>query len=523
MKDAMQKFSRSAIVPIKYMAVMGLFLALAVILQMDFMPQIVQNFGMLIKSMMDIMLNNLALIFCVAIASSMAKKNKVEAGVLAAIVFLMFLAANNAWLSMTHMLAKEGAVGLYGTGQNLVLGIQVIDMNVFLGMILGPLTAYIFNKFGDKQFIDMFSIYGGPRLAFIIMIPIILVFAIAMCYIWPVINNVINSMSSFIVATGVFGVFLYGFGNRFLIPTGLHHLLWMPFCFTAVGGTAEIAGKVYTGAVNIFYAEMANVGTITQLDSSIRFAFFGFSKVFACIPIALAIIHCARKAQRDEVKGLVMPGALVGTVAGITEPLDFTYLFASPLLWFAHSVLAGFSEAMLWQFGIRTFVKDGLIDTFVVNSVFSPGLTKVYLFIVFGLVMAAIWYFTFVFLIKKLDLKTPGREVLATDAGPIMEDIQLETETATPTPTPAAIVSGKDDIDYLIDGLGGKDNIDVVANCFTRLRVDVKDLSKVDEEIIKKNSKQKGIVYSGNNVQIIIGMGVQPVRNEVDERLGFDA
>ena len=116
MKDAMQKFSRSAIVPIKYMSVMGLFLALAVILQMDFMPQIVQNFGMLIKSMMDIMLNNLALIFCVAIASSMAKKNKVEAGVLAAIVFLMFLAANNAWLSMTHMLAKEGAVGLYGTG-----------------------------------------------------------------------------------------------------------------------------------------------------------------------------------------------------------------------------------------------------------------------------------------------------------------------------------------------------------------------------------------------------------------------
>lgn len=523
MKDAMQKFSRSAIAPIKYMAVMGLFLAVAVILQMDFMPSIVQNIGLLISNMMNIMLNNLALIFCVAIAASMAKKNKLEAAVLAAIVFLMFLAANNTWLTFTNNLAKEGVQGLYGTGQNLVLGIQVIDMNVFLGMILGPLTAYVFNKFGNKQFIDMFSIYGGPRLAFIIMIPITLILAIILCYIWPIVSNGINSLSSFIIATGVIGVFLYGFGNRFLIPTGLHHLLWMPFCFTAVGGTAEVAGKVYTGAVNIFYAEMANVGTITHLDSSIRFAFFGFSKVFACIPIALAIIHCARKENKDEVKGLVMPGALVGTIAGITEPLDFTYLFASPLLWLVHSLLAGFSEAMLWQLGVRTFVQNGLIDTVVTNSVFSPSITKVWLFVIFGLIMAVVWYLTFVFLIQKLNLKTPGREVLAGNVE--VEDFGAEeTSTSSTAPVSQSVepASSEKDLDYIIEGLGGKDNIEVVTNCFTRLRVDVKDLSKVNEDIIKKNSMQKGIVYSGNNVQIIIGMGVQPVKEGVCEKLGIE-
>lgn len=515
MKEAMQKFSRSAIVPIKFMAVMGLFLAFSVILQLDFMPSFLQLFGGIIKSMMDIMLNNLALIFCVSITASLANKNKLEAAVLSLIVFLMFLAANNAWLDLSGLLAEEGAVGLYGTGQNLVLGIQVVDMNVFLGMILGPLTAYIFNKFGDKKFIDMFSLYGGSRFAFMVMIPIVLVFAISMCYVWPVVSGWINSMSNFIVAAGFLGVFLYGFGNRFLIPTGLHHLLWMPFCFTAVGGSAVIDGEVYTGAVNIFYAEMANAGSITSLDPSIRFAFFGFSKVFACIPIALALIHSARKENRDEVKGMVLPGAFVGTVAGITEPLDFSYLFAAPLLWFAHSVLAGLSEALLWQLGIRTFVKDGVIDTVVSNSVFNPSVTKVIWFVLFGLLMGFVWYITFMFLIKKFNLKTPGREEIVTPEGvavSVSEEVNSNTDDS----------QEKDTIKLIISGLGGPDNIESVSNCFTRLRVDVKDLEKVDEATLKNHPLQKGVVYSGNNVQIIIGMGVQDVKDEVCERLGLE-
>lgn len=515
MKDVMQKFSRSAIVPIKFMAVMGLFLAFSVILQLEFMPSVVQLFGGLIKSMMDIMLNNLALIFCVSITAALANKNKIEAAGLSLIVFLMFLAANNAWLELNGLLAEEGAVGLYGTGQNIVLGIQVVDMNVFLGMILGPLTAYIFNKFGNKKFIDMFSIYGGSRFAFMVMIPVVLVLAISMCYIWPVVSSWINSMSDFIVAAGFIGVFLYGFGNRFLIPTGLHHLLWMPFCFTAVGGTAVIGGEVYTGAVNIFYAEMANAGSITSLDPSIRFAFFGFSKVFACIPIALALIHSARKERREEVKGMVLPGAFVGTVAGITEPLDFTYLFASPLLWFAHSVLAGLSEALLWQLGIRTFVKDGVIDTIVSNSVFSPSVTNVVWFVLFGFIMGFIWYVTFVFLIKKFNLRTPGREEVITPEGTVilMSD-EVESNTL--------INQDIDEIEVIISGLGGAENIESVSNCFTRLRIDVKNLEKVDENKLKEHSLQKGVVYSGNNVQIIIGMGVQDVKDNVCERLGIE-
>lgn len=520
MKKGMQQFSRSAIIPIKFMAVMGLFLAFAVIMQLEFMPNFIQSTGSMIKSMMDAMMNNLSIIFCVAIASSMAKKNKLEAGVLAVIAFLMFLAANNAWLSSQHMLAKEGAVGLYGTGQNMVLGFQVVDMNVFLGMILGVLTAYIHNKFGNKKFIDILSIYGGPRLAFIIMIPITLALAISLCYIWPVINKGINSTSSFILGAGAIGVFLYGFGNRFLIPTGLHHLLWMPFCFTAIGGTATIGGKVYTGAVNIFYAEMANIGSITSLDPSIRFAFFGFSKVFASIPIALAIIHMANKNRQEEIKGMVLPGAFVGTVAGITEPLDFSYLFAAPQLWFVHSLLAGLSEALLWQFGIRTFVKDGVIDTAVSNAVFSPSLTKIHWFIIFGLVMSAVWYFSFVFLIKKLDLKTPGREEVPEMAG-VNSGVIEDSPVSSSEPT-VALANDGSKFDTLVEGLGGRSNIETLNNCFTRLRIDVLDPEKIDKDKIKTFPGQKGLIIDKNNIQIVMGMGVQSIREDMAEELGME-
>lgn len=520
-KDVMQKFSRSAIMPIKFMAVMGLFLAIAVIMQLQFMPSIIQTFGTLIKIMMDAMMNNLAIIFCIGIASSMANKKKVEAGLLSLIVFLFFLAANNAWLSLNGMLAKEGAMGLFGTGQGLVLGFQVVDMNVFLGMLLGGLTAYIHNKYSDIEFIDLFSIYGGSRFTFILMIPITLVLAISLCYIWPIVNDLIASFSNIILTAGLFGVFLYAFGNRFLIPTGLHHLLWMPFCFTALGGTAEIGGKMYSGAVNIFYAQMANAGTITSLDPSLRFATFGFVKIFGSIAVGLAIIHSAKKERRKEVKGMILPSVFVGAVAGITEPLDFSFLFVSPLLWFVHSLLTAISEVVLWAIGARTFMIYGLIDTVVSNSVLSPNLTRFYLVIIVGILMSVVWYITFVFLIKKLNIKTPGREeVLEASNSFVMNsnhntNLNQESRSATKE-------TSSQDLAVVIEGLGGEENIDTVTNCFTRLRVDVKDVKKVSEDMLKQCSQQKGVIINGNNVQVVIGMGVVTFKEAVCDALGIE-
>lgn len=502
--QSMQKFSRSVIVPVKFMAVMGLFLAISVILQLEFMPSFIQTFGLLIKTMMDGMLNNLSLIFCIGIAAALANKNKAEAALIALISFLFFLAANNTWLSLTNQLAESGEMGLFGTGQGMVLGFQVVDMNVFLGMIIGCLVGYFHNKFSDKKFADFLSIYGGSRYTFMLLIPTILVLAIAMSYIWPVINGWISSLSGFILTTGLLGVFIYAFGNRFLIPTGLHHLLWMPFCFTPLGGTAEINGQMYSGAVNIFYAQMANAGSITTLDPSLRFATFGFVKIFGSIAVAAAIIYCAKKERKDEVKGMILPSAFVATIAGITEPLDFSFLFTSPLLWLVHSLLTAISETVLWGLGARTYMLYGLIDTVISNSAFNPSVTKFYLVIIVGIIMTVIWFFTFVFLINKLNIKTPGREeVVVEGAGKNAPD------------------SSDDDINLVIVGLGGEANIETVANCMTRLRVIVKDENQVDKHILEKVSKQKGIVTNGKNIQVIIGMGVQSFKEDVCEKLGI--
>lgn len=508
-KESLQRFSRAVIVPVKFMAVMGLVLALAVILQLDFMPNVIQIFGELLSAMMNIMLNNLAVIFAVGIAASLANKRKVEAGLIALISFLLFLAANNAWLDLTGTLAEPGVQGYFGTGQNIVLGIQVVDMNVFLGMLIGAIVGYVHNKYSHKKLPDALSIYGESRLTFVILIPVILAFAILMAYVWPVINNGIMSLSSFMLTTGLVGLFIYAFLNRFLVPTGLHHLLWMPFGFTALGGTAEINGNIYNGAVNIFYAQMANAGSVTALDESLRFAQFGFVKIFGSIAVILAFIYTAHQHRKAEVKGQLYPSGFVAVLAGITEPLDFTFLFASPLLWLVHSLLTAISETLLWALGSRTYILYGVIDTVVMNSVFPASVTRFYIPLIVGIIMTGVWFAIFVFLIKKLDLKTPGRE----------EETVLETDAKGNLSTNSN--NEEYDISQIIKGLGGKENIDTLTNCYSRLRVNVKDESQVDVATIEKASAQQGVVTNGKNVQVVIGMGVQTYKDKISEHIGY--
>lgn len=511
-KESLQKFSRAVIVPVKFMAVMGLVLAVAVILQMDIMPTFIQTLGLLLNSMMNAMLNNLAIIFAVGIAASLANKRKVEAGLVALIAFLIFLAVNNTWLDITNSLADPGEMGYFGTGQNLVLGFQVVDMNVFLGMLIGALVGYVHNKFSHVEFPAALSIYGESRLTFIILIPIILAFAILMAYVWPVMNNWIASLSDMILTTGLFGLFIYAFLNRFLVPTGLHHLLWMPFGFTALGGTAEINGEIYSGAVNIIYAQMVNANSITALDESLRFAQFGFVKIFGSIAVVLAFVYTAKKHRKAEVQGQLYPSMLVAVLAGITEPLDFAFLFASPLLWFIHSLLTAISETLLWALGSRTYMLYGVIDTVVVNSVFPPGLTKFYIAVIVGLVMMVVWFGVFVFVIKQFDLKTPGRE---DDA-----DIAITTITQEDNNDSNAKLQ-ENDIRRIVDGLGGSENISTLTNCYSRLRVDVNSEDQVDVEMIEGADAVKGVFVNGNNVQVVIGMGVQSYRDKVAEVIGY--
>lgn len=500
-------FSGAIVQPVMFMAVTGILLSIGVILRMTWMPSAVKVVGDFIYNlMMNAGINQLSVIFCVGITCSLAKRKKIDAAIISISMFLVFIYANNAWLSATNMLVEPGALGLNGTGQAVVLGVQVVDMGVLLGIVLGTLNGWIFNKYCDVVFPDAVSVYGGTKFVYLILVVVTTVFAIAMCYVWPLVNNVLLMFGEFIHNSGNIGLFVYGFLNRFLIPTGMHHLIYMPFMFTSVGGTAEIGGVVYNGAQMIWMAQLGDLANLTSLHESVKYMTFGFSKVFGCVGIVLAFIKMARPENKTQVKAMLMPLLFVAVLAGITEPLDFTFMFVAPILWVVHSMLDGLFQVIIFVLGSRFPLGGGLISAIPSFFTMPIHLSKWYILIICGLVAIAVWYFVFVFLIKKLNLSTPGREVSETAA---TSTLGSDNKTSLGDP--------KD----IIEGLGGKENIKAVNNCFTRLRVDVVDVNKIDEAKINK-FKNSGIVKKGNNIQIIIGMKVQTVREDVCQILNID-
>ena len=520
MKDKIQalmkRFSGAIVQPVMFLAITGLVLAIGVVLQIDSMPAGLQAVGDFVYNlMMNGGINQLSVIFCVGITCALAKRKKVDAAILAISEFLFFLYANNAWLTSQNLLAEQTALGLYGTGQAVVLGVQVVDMGVFLGILLGCVNGWLFNKFCDVEFKDAVRIYGGSRFAYLICTAATVFLAIILCYVWPIINNGINACGTFIESSGNLGLFVYGFLNRFLIPTGMHHLIYMPFMFTPLGGTMQIGDTVLGGATLIWSGQLGIIDSITALDPSVKYMLFGFSKVFGCIGLTMAFIKTAKPERKAETRALLLPLLSVAVIAGITEPLEFMFMFAAPLLWLVHSVLDGLFQVIVFALGCRFPFSGGILSCITTFFTVPTSLTKWYILFIVGFIAIFVWYFAFVFLIKKFDYKTPGREEsVGAVEGSVVAAVEGNSKEEKGK-------NGLGDVDDIIEGLGGKDNIMAVNNCFTRLRVDVKDMDKLDEAKINK-FKNSGIVKKGNNVQIIIGMKVQSVREDVCAKLGIE-
>lgn len=515
---ATKQFSAAVVQPVMFLSVTGIILAIGVILKMDVFPDFIKSVGTFIYDLMQNgNINQLSVIFCVGITVALAKRKKADAAILAISEFLFFLYANNAWLSSHNMLKEVNALGLLnGTGQAVVLGVQIVDMGVFLGIIMGCINGYLFNKFCDVEFPDVVRVYGGSRFAFLICSVATVALAIVSCYIWPVVNTAINTGAGLIGNSGYFGLFIYGFLNRILIPTGLHHLIYMPFLFTQVGGTLEMGDNIFTGAQTIWLGQLGDIANLTQIDSSVKYLLFGFSKVFGSIGIVLAFIKTAKPEKKAQIRALLIPLLSVAVLAGITEPLEFMFMFTAPILFVVHSVLDGLFQVLSYALGCRFPIAGGIIAA-LPGFVVPASITKWYVLIGTGILGIATWYFSFVLLIQKFNLKTPGRE--DSEDKVLIPAIKEETKGVVKDSNKAK--SGLGDINDIIAGLGGKENIVTVNNCMTRLRVDVKDLTLVDEDRIKR-FENSGIVKQGKNVQIIIGMKVQTVREDVCQRLGME-
>ncbi len=504
-KEATQKFSRAAIQIILFIAVMGTAMAIAAIMKMQFMPSFIISIGEMIMSMMFGMLGNLPIIFCMGLAAALAQKKKVDAAITALISFIFFLVANSTYLINNDMVAEPGIAGLYGTGQAMVLGYQVVDMGVILGMLMGVLVGWLHNKYQSLTFGPYFRIYEGSRFVFILMIPITAILAISACYFWPPMNNMINGLAGAIETSGVFGIFNDTAWNFWLIPTGLHHPLWMSFFYTPLGGTAEIAGEVVHGAQTIFLAEMANLDSVTELDPSIKYVSFGLTKVFGSLAIAAAFIRTAAKEKKAYAKSIIIPSLAVAVGTGILEPLHFLYIFIAPSIWFVYGLVGGIADSITYLLGVSTYMPNGVIDLIITNIAILLSLTEAHFTVLIGILMMPLWYFSTVWIIQKRKI-----------------DIFQDQDESVVESSSKQTINDNEDVKFFIEGLGGEANIETVGNCFTRLRVQVKKPELVNKAIIEKG-KQTGVVVNGNNVQIIIGMHVETYKERMCDSLGLEA
>ncbi|WP_110926794.1 PTS transporter subunit EIIC [Bacillus massiliglaciei] len=518
--NSMQIFARAIVAPVLFLPIAGIILALTSILSNPVIVgegSILIHAGEFIASGLWPILMNLSIIFCIGIALGIAKEKKAEAALVALFSFLVFLGANNQWLALTgKLIAYKDSSDLYGTGQTVILGFQVVDMGVFLGMILGVVVALVHNKFCNKELPGAIGVYGNTKLVFIILLPILLVLAIAFSYFWPFVAAGISALTTFINVSGSIGIFLYGFLNRFLIPTGLHHLIWAPFSYSNIGGELAVNGKMYSGAVNIFLAQIADP-SVKLFDSSTKYLQYGMVKMFGLAGAALAFYKTARPENKKRLKAILIPALATSVLAGITEPIEFTFLFVSPLLWLVHSVMDGLFEAVTVLLGVRTYGAGGLIEFLSFNLPAGMERTKWPLYVLVGLVQLATYFVVFKFLIQKLKLKTPGREE--------DEEVKLFTKkdykekVAAGLGEVAAIADKDSDLAaVIVQGLGGKENIETVDNCFSRLRVKVTDPNIVDE-ITLKGTGAAGVIKNGENIQVVYGPKVNGVRNSVEKYL----
>ena len=528
MKDkifgVLQRVGRSFMLPIAILPVAGLLLGIGssftnpTTLETYHLTKIISEGGIL-YTILDIMsrtgsavFDNLALLFAMGVAIGMAKKEKEVAALSGAVAYLIMNTAISALIS-----AKGGVEAMAANSTTSVLGITTLQMGVFGGIIVGLGVAALHNKFYKIELPQVLSFFGGTRFVPIICSLVYLIVGILMFFIWPVVQSGIAHLGNLVLASGYAGTWIYGIIERALIPFGLHHVFYMPFWQTEVGGSAMVDGTLIQGAQNIFFAELASKSTTHFSVSATRFMSGKFPfMIFGLPAAAFAMYRCARPEKKKVVGGLLISAALTSMLTGITEPLEFTFLFVAPAMYAVHCVLAGLSYMLMHIFnvGVGMTFSGGIIDLTLFGILQGNKKTNWIWVVIIGLIYAVVYYFVFSFMIKKFNLKTPGRE--ADD-----EETKLYTRKdvdARKAGGETSKQSGSVDITsaLILKGLGGKGNISDVDCCATRLRITVIDPSKVDDASLKQ-SGASGVIHKGNGIQVVYGPQVSVVKSHLED------
>ena len=527
MKDkifgVLQRVGRSFMLPIALLPVAGLLLGIGSSFTNETMLAAyglnsVIHPGTLIYTILDVMsqtgnavFNNLALLFAMGVAIGMARKEKEVAALSGAVAYIIMNTAIQAMIN-----AAGGVEAMPANSTTTMLGITTLQMGVFGGIVVGLGVAALHNKFYKIELPQVLAFFGGTRFVPIVSSIVYLVVGIAMFYIWPVVQNGIAALGALVLASGYAGTFIYGLLERALIPFGLHHVFYMPFWQTAVGGTAIIDGVTVTGAQNIFFAELASKSTTVFSVSATRFMAGKFPFMMFGLPgAALAMYQCAKPEKKKAAGGLLLSAALTAFLTGITEPLEFTFIFVALPMYAVHCVLAGLSFMLMHilNVGVGMTFSGGLIDLVLFGVMQGNAKTHWVWVVVVGAVYFVLYYIIFRFMISKFDYKTPGRD----DA----EEVKLYTRADVNARNAASgsVPAGNDPVSALIvEGLGGAANLTDVDCCATRLRCTVNDAALVKQDVLKA-SGASGVICKGNGVQVVYGPKVAVIKAKLEDYL----
>ena len=527
MKDkifgVLQRVGRSFMLPIALLPVAGLLLGIGSSFTNETMLAAyglnnVIHPGTLIYTILDVMsqtgnavFSNLALLFAMGVAIGMARKEKEVAALSGAVAYIIMNTAIQAMIN-----AAGGVEAMPANSATTMLGITTLQMGVFGGIVVGLGVAALHNKFYKIELPQVLAFFGGTRFVPIVSSIVYLVVGIAMFYIWPVVQSGIAALGALVLASGYAGTFIYGLLERALIPFGLHHVFYMPFWQTAVGGTAIIDGVTVTGAQNIFFAELASKSTTVFSVSATRFMAGKFPFMMFGLPgAALAMYQCAKPEKKRAAGGLLLSAALTAFLTGITEPLEFTFIFVALPMYAVHCVLAGLSFMLMHilNVGVGMTFSGGLIDLVLFGVMQGNAKTHWVWVVVVGAVYFVLYYIIFRFMISKFDYKTPGRD----DA----EEVKLYTRADVNARNAASgsVPAGNDPVSALIvEGLGGAANLSDVDCCATRLRCTVKDAALVKQDVLKA-SGASGVICKGNGVQVVYGPKVAVIKAKLEDYL----
>lgn len=524
MKDkifgVLQRVGRSFMLPIAILPVAGLLLGIGGSFTNETMLETyglmkVMGPGTILNVIFTVMSEagnvifaNLPVLFAMGVAIGMAKKEKEVAALAAVIAFFIMHASISAMINI-----NGGAEELLEGATTSVLGITSLQMGVFGGIIVGLGVAALHNRFYKIELPQVLSFFGGTRFVPIISALVYVVVGIAMFFIWPVIQQGIYSVGKVVMESDYAGTWVYGVMERALIPFGLHHVFYLPFWQTAVGGTYEVAGQMIEGAQNIFFAELAAPGIEHFYVGATRFMSGKFPLMIFGLPgAALAMYRTAKPEKRKVVGGLLLSAALTSMLTGITEPIEFTFLFVAPVLYVIHCVFAGLAYMLMHilNVGVGMTFSGGLIDMFLFGVLQGNKKTSWIWIVIVGIGYFVVYYFMFSFLIKKFNFKTPGREE--------GEDVKLYTRKDVEEKKKGAKEGANELSRIICAGLGGKKNISDVDCCATRLRCTVFDAAKVDDALLKSTGAS-GVIHKGQGVQIIYGPKVTVIKSDLEDYL----